>query len=47
VRAPEGAAEGKAKVKLSFTAWKGEKVSPATFEVPVVAPEAWGKKVRE
>ena len=28
---------GKAKVKLSFAAWKGQKVAPATFEVPVVA----------
>jgi hypothetical protein len=37
VRAPEGAAEGKAKVRLSFAAWKGQKVAPATYEVPVVA----------
>lgn len=35
-RVPEAAGTGKAKVTLSFDAWKEGKVAPATFEVPVV-----------
>jgi hypothetical protein len=35
VRAPDEAAKGKAKVTLSFPAWKEGKVAPATFEIPI------------
>jgi hypothetical protein len=42
VRVPGEAGEGKAKVTLSFAAWKEGKVAPATAEVPVVAPPAEG-----
>jgi hypothetical protein len=43
VWAPEGAADGKAKVTLSFPAWKAGNVAPATFTVSVVPPKAEGK----
>lgn len=36
---------GKAKVTLSFPAWKEGKVSPATFEIPVAEPEPEAKKI--
>jgi hypothetical protein len=39
IHVPEKAGQGKAKVKLSFGAWKEGKVSAATFEVPVVDAE--------
>jgi hypothetical protein len=35
VRVPEEAGKGKAKVTLSFDAWKEGHVAPATFEVPI------------
>jgi hypothetical protein len=35
VRVPAEAASGKAKVTLSFAAWKEGNVVPATFEVPI------------
>jgi hypothetical protein len=35
VRVPAEAAKGKAKVTVSFAAWKEGNVSPATFEVPI------------
>jgi hypothetical protein len=35
VRVPAEAASGKAKVTVSFPAWKEGNVTPATFEVPV------------
>jgi hypothetical protein len=35
VRVPEDAGKGKAKVMLSFAAWKEAKVAPATFELPI------------
>jgi hypothetical protein len=35
VRAPEAAGKGKAKVVVSLPGWKGVKVTPATFEVPI------------
>jgi hypothetical protein len=35
VRVAKEAGKGKAKVKLSFDAWKEGKVASATFEVPV------------
>ena len=38
MRVPEEAGKGKAKVTLSFPDWKGGKVTPATFEVPVAEP---------
>jgi hypothetical protein len=39
VRVPEAAGLGKAKVTLSFHAWKGRQVPPATAEVSVVDSE--------
>jgi hypothetical protein len=39
VRVPKGAGQGKAKVKLSFDAWKEGKVTSAAFEIPIVEPE--------
>jgi hypothetical protein len=36
VRVPDGAGKGKAKVTLSFPAWKEGKVAPAIFQVPIV-----------
>jgi hypothetical protein len=36
---PEGAATGKAKVRLSFDAWNEGKVSPTTIDLPVRAAE--------
>jgi hypothetical protein len=39
VRVPEEVGKGKAKVTVSFDAWKGGRVGPATFEVPLVDPE--------
>ncbi len=44
MRAPEEAGKGKAKVKLSFDAWKAGKVAPATFELPVVDEGPKAKK---
>lgn len=38
VTAPDGAAEGKAKVSLSYPDWKDGKVAPATGEVGVTKP---------
>lgn len=35
VRVPAEAGKGKAKVTLSFPAWKEGKVIPATFEVSI------------
>lgn len=40
LRVPPAAGLGKAKVKLSFDAWKEGKVAPGAFEVPVVDEEA-------
>jgi hypothetical protein len=39
VRVPDGVGLGKAKVAVSFSAWREGKVAPATFEVAVVKPE--------
>jgi hypothetical protein len=39
IQVPEAAGKGKAKVRLSFDAWKEGKVAPATFEVAVVDAE--------
>jgi hypothetical protein len=36
VRVPGEAGKGKAKVVVSFPDWKKGKVTPATFEVPIV-----------
>jgi hypothetical protein len=44
VRVPEQAAAGKARVRLSFDAWKQMEVKPWAGEVPVVKPEAGEKK---
>jgi hypothetical protein len=38
VRVPSEAGKEKAKVTLSFPAWKDGKVTPATIEVPIVEP---------
>ena len=38
VRVPDEAGTGKAKVTFSFDAWRGAKVAPSTFEIPVDAP---------
>ena len=35
VRVPSEAGKGKAKVRLSFPAWKTVEVVPATFELPI------------
>jgi hypothetical protein len=35
VRVPKEAGQGKAKVRLSFDAWKEGGVAPATFEIPI------------
>jgi hypothetical protein len=35
VRVPGEAGKGKAKVTLSFPAWKRAEVTPATFELPI------------
>jgi len=42
VRVPANAATGKAKVTLSFPAWKEKDrpVAPATLEIPVIDPPA-------
>jgi hypothetical protein len=40
VRVPKEAGKGKAKVKLSFDAWKEGYVAPATLEIPVVEKDA-------
>jgi hypothetical protein len=40
VRVPDEAGSGKAKVALSFPAWREGNVAPATFEVPVAETEA-------
>jgi hypothetical protein len=44
VRVEKEAGKGKAKVKLSFDAWKEGKVAPTTFEVPVVDEEKKASK---
>jgi hypothetical protein len=48
VRAPTDAGLGKAKVTVSFPAWKQGKVAPATFEVPIIdkSPPSPTKKPR-
>ncbi|HJT75746.1 MAG TPA: hypothetical protein VJ739_00955 [Gemmataceae bacterium] len=38
MRVPEEAGKGKAKVTVSFDAWKEGHVAPATFEVPLAEP---------
>jgi hypothetical protein len=38
VRAPENAAEGRAKVTYRFDAWQDVAVASSTFELPVVEP---------
>jgi len=40
VRVPDEAGNGKAKVTVSFADWKEGYVAPATFEVPLVEPDA-------
>jgi hypothetical protein len=40
VRVPEGVGQGKAKVKVSFPAWKEGNVSPGAYEVEVIAAAA-------
>jgi hypothetical protein len=35
VRVPDEADSGKAKITVSFPDWKEDKVTPATFEVPI------------
>jgi hypothetical protein len=35
VRVPDAAGSGKAKVTISFDAWKAGKVSPSTVELPL------------
>jgi hypothetical protein len=40
VRVPDEAGIGKAKVTVSFPGWKTSKVTPAVFEMQVVAPPA-------
>jgi len=42
VRVPAEAGKGNAKVVVSFRDWKKGKVTPATFEVPIV--ETDGKR---
>ncbi|MHC4176511.1 MAG: hypothetical protein ACYSWU_03340 [Planctomycetota bacterium] len=46
---PEEAASTKAKVTLSFSAWKGTRIAPATFEVALVevSPEEEAKAEEE
>ena len=44
MRVPKDAGKGKARVTLSFGAWKEGKVAPATFEVPIVDEEPKAKK---
>jgi hypothetical protein len=44
VRVPENAGKGKAKVTVSFPAWKVGKVAPATFEVPIIEKAPPAKK---
>jgi len=39
VRVPKEAGLGKAKVRLSFDAWKEEHVAPVTFDVPIEKPQ--------
>jgi len=46
VRVAEAVGAGKVKVSLSFPDWKEGNVAPATFEVPVVEPEAKGEAKR-
>jgi hypothetical protein len=36
VRVPQEAGKGKAKVRLSFDAWKEGHVAPATLEIPIL-----------
>jgi hypothetical protein len=35
VRVPSEIGDGKAKVTISFEAWKGGRVSPSTVELPI------------
>jgi hypothetical protein len=44
VRVPADAGKGKAKVTVSFPAWKEGKVAPATFELPILEKAPPGKK---
>ncbi|VTR93160.1 unnamed protein product [Gemmata massiliana] len=39
LQVPDGVGAGKAKVRLSFDAWKDGRVAPSTFEIPVREPE--------
>jgi hypothetical protein len=39
VRVPDEAGLGKAKITVSFDAWKEGHVAPGTFELPVVKPD--------
>jgi hypothetical protein len=45
VRVPDEAVVGKAKITVSFDAWKEGHVAPGTFELPVVKPSADKKAV--
>jgi hypothetical protein len=47
VRVPEEAANGKAKVTVSFAAWKVRDVKPSTTEVAVGAKPAKEKADKE
>jgi hypothetical protein len=44
VRVPAEAANGKAKVTLSFPDWKEGRVAPSLREIPVVDPKGDEKK---
>ena len=43
MRVPSEIGDGKAKVTISFEAWKGGKVAPSTVELPIRPPEAKGE----
>ena len=47
MRVPEEAADGKAKVTVSFAAWKVRDVKPSTTEVAVGAKPAAEKTVKD
>jgi len=40
VRVPDEAGNGNTKVTISFEGWKGGRIAPATFEIPITDPEA-------
>lgn len=44
MRVPGGVGDGKAKVTISFDAWKDGRVSPGTVELPVRRPEGKGEE---